>query len=120
MTDFPSLDGSPLSLFDQFWPISGVPVFELAEEQKVFSPAQSPNEEKNDSSCAPHIGRHSISVPPENDSWAVTVCEFSFDGSRLVSGHTDGSVRLWDAEHGQLLDCMKRIHKSPVADVAFR
>lgn len=116
MPAFPSLDGSPLSLFDQFWPISGVPVFELGQEKKISSPA----EDRDNPSSTPMLSRRSISVPHENDPWAITACKFSFEGSRLVSGHNDGSVRLWDADHGQLLDCKKNVHKSPVADVAFR
>ena len=48
-------------------------------------------------------------VPPQRRGWAmgifgaVTSLAFSPDGQRIVSGSSDTSVRVWDAEGGSLL-----------------
>lgn len=49
----------------------------------------------------------------------VTVCRFSACTTRLVSGHRNGTLRLWDAQHGFLIQELQEFHYSAVADVAF-
>jgi WD40 repeat protein len=43
---------------------------------------------------------------------------FSPDGWRIVSGSNDKTVRVWDAERGQELRCL-RGHEYPVGSVAY-
>jgi WD40 repeat protein len=40
------------------------------------------------------------------------------DGSRVATGHNDGSVRLWDAQSGQLMGSF-RVHVDAVTGIAF-
>lgn len=51
------------------------------------------------------------------DTVKVTCCRFSPCGAWLVSGYTDGSVRLWDARHGELYKLLSGGPVSPVCDV---
>ena len=43
---------------------------------------------------------------------------FSSDGTRLISGGEDKTVRVWDAEHGELLMTLGR-HATRVLSVRF-
>ena len=49
------------------------------------------------------------------DVWSVA---YSSDGAKLVTGGTDGAVKLWDAETGTLLATYLG-HPSAVHTVAF-
>ncbi|CCA76411.1 related to WD40-repeat protein (notchless protein) [Serendipita indica DSM 11827] len=49
----------------------------------------------------------------------VTAIAFSPDGSRIVSGSDDKTIRLWDAETGQSLGEPFRGHTNSVTAVAF-
>ncbi|CAG7855300.1 WD repeat-containing protein 5B [Serendipita indica DSM 11827] len=49
----------------------------------------------------------------------VETVAFSPDGSRIVSGSWDQTIRLWDAETGQSLGEPLRGHTGPVTAVAF-
>ncbi|CCA76748.1 hypothetical protein PIIN_10736 [Serendipita indica DSM 11827] len=49
----------------------------------------------------------------------VTAVAFSPDGSRIVSGSDDKTLRLWDAETGQPLGEPLRGHQGSISTVAF-
>ena len=53
----------------------------------------------------------------ENSAGARTLAS-SLDGKRLLSGHADSSLRLWDAASGKLLRTF-RDHAGPVTGAAF-
>ncbi len=57
-----------------------------------------------------------LGVPMKHDAWVNSV-SFSPDGSKIVSGSEDGTLRLWDAETGQELKRMK--HDGSVYSVSF-
>jgi WD40 repeat protein len=57
-------------------------------------------------------------VPQIGHSSSVLSVAFSPDGTRLLSGGGDGTVKLWDAATGRLLRTFER-HSSPVHSVAF-
>jgi serine/threonine protein kinase/WD40 repeat protein len=44
---------------------------------------------------------------------------FSTDGRRLVSGSKDGTVRIWDASSGKLLQSCREHHSTPIEAVTF-
>lgn len=112
--DLPPLDGSALSVYDSFWPVNGVPMFELKRDE-FERDLESGSDADGVLDCEVSERENNL----DDDAWAVTVCHFSTNGSRMISGHADGSLRLWDADHGRLMLCRKKIHKFPVADVAF-
>ena len=43
---------------------------------------------------------------------------FSHDGSRVITGNADGSVKIWDVEHGKELITLKA-HLKEVLSVKF-
>ena len=49
----------------------------------------------------------------------VSAVAFSPDGARLLSGHRDGTISLWDVETGEKLLRLAG-HKEKVEDIAFR
>jgi len=57
--------------------------------------------------CVGHIGGwNTHGFTPDGRGAGITNCCFSPDGTQLLSGGTDGTLRLWDATTGELL----RIH----------
>eukprot|EP00210_Caulerpa_lentillifera_P004721 g4505.t1 len=118
-TDFPPLSRSSLSFFDDFHISSGIPVFQL-----IPTKWRDPNEVKQLNLSS--IWKRSASSPDTIDWDAMfkTQCQitcivFSPDSTLLVSGHHDGSIMVWDAEHGTLKRLIKDIHSVQVADLAF-
>ena len=72
---------------------------------------------------APFPPAHSFSVEPDaawslGHSDSVRSVAFSPDGSRIVSGSHDHSVRLWDADSGACLRVLQG-HSDRVRNVAF-
>jgi len=57
--------------------------------------------------------------PPDPSSrFHVTSCAFSPDGSRIVSGVRDGTLRIWDAQGGEELAVLKG-HSEGVTSCSF-
>ena len=56
----------------------------------------------------------SLSVPN-----AIETLAFSPDGKTLASGHSDGIVRLWDAETGRKLSTLKEHKRGSIRSLAF-
>ncbi|CAD7698159.1 unnamed protein product [Ostreobium quekettii] len=108
-----SLHSSKLSFFDEFKIVCGVPVFELTPRREPPINSWEP--------CA-HEEASKHGTTEEGcflTTETVTCVAFSDDSSLLVSGHSDGAVRVWDAEHGHLLDCLANKHQGQVSDVCF-
>ena len=55
-------------------------------------------------------------VPNPN---AIEAIAFSPDGKTFVSGHRDGTVRLWDAETGRKISAFREHKREGIRDVAF-
>ena len=53
----------------------------------------------------------------EKHSGPVTVVAFSPDGKILASGSADKTIRLWDAQTGQMIRQLE--HSGPVNSLAF-
>jgi WD40 repeat protein len=53
-----------------------------------------------------------------HESWVMSVA-FSPDGTRIVSGSADNTLRLWDAQTGQPLGQPLKGHESWVMSIAF-
>eukprot|EP00803_Ostreobium_quekettii_P000758 evm.model.scf_2069.1 EVM.evm.TU.scf_2069.1 scf_2069:9780-19707(+) len=49
----------------------------------------------------------------------ITCCRFSSDGTRLMTGHSDGTVRVFDADHGRQVAVQLSVHSDEVADCCF-
>ena len=58
----------------------------------------------------------SRTVPNPN---AIEAIAFSPDGKTFVSGHRDGTVRLWDAETGRKISAFREHKRAGISDVAF-
>ena len=58
----------------------------------------------------------SRTVPNPN---AIEAIAFSPDGKMVVSGHREGTVRLWDAETGRKISAFREHKRSGINDVAF-
>ncbi|CAI8820069.1 dynein assembly factor with WDR repeat domains 1 [Pseudomonas sp. IT-194MI4] len=54
-----------------------------------------------------------------NSDGAITAVAFSPDNSRIVSGSTDHTLRLWDAHSGQAIGASLKGHEGAVTSVAF-
>ena len=50
---------------------------------------------------------------------AIEAIAFSPDGETFVSGHRDGTVRLWDAETGRKISAFREHKRAGIRDVAF-
>ncbi|GMH43824.1 hypothetical protein BSKO_11758 [Bryopsis sp. KO-2023] len=109
----PGLSASSLSFYDDFHVISGIPAFFLDPDRgKPIEEQLSPQESLENRPTLQKITFY------ENKN-AITCCNFSVDGSRMASGHDNGTAMMWSTEHGALL-CEKQLHElSPVADIRF-
>ncbi|GMH36409.1 hypothetical protein BSKO_04277 [Bryopsis sp. KO-2023] len=108
-----------LSFFDEFHVISGVPVFVL-DPDKATAPVSAGFHNEGNSGLEQRVGRNIKKISFSNNKNAITCCDFSDDGSRVVSGHNDGSAVIWSASHGTKLHESKNLHKlSPIADIQF-
>ena len=59
------------------------------------------------------------SLPLRGHEDRVYSVAFSADGTRIVSGSHDNTLRLWDAKTGQPIGEPLRGHEGPVHSVAF-
>ncbi|GMH40807.1 hypothetical protein BSKO_08711 [Bryopsis sp. KO-2023] len=103
--DFPPLTPGPISFYDNFRIVNGVPAFLLEIPQPASLSKTLPEEVTVEYS--------------EDDPNGVTCCEFSSDGSRIVSGYQNGSVRVWNALRGVLEFEKLDLHPTHVTDVSF-
>ncbi|CAD7703777.1 unnamed protein product, partial [Ostreobium quekettii] len=144
----------PLSFFDDYRVISGVPVFVIDSSKMRPTPRAGESEFRNqaDVHMAGDLGAPSQVVKPAPaprgplqasnftfhwqkatleqldgafcevapGRFAVSCSSFSRDGSRLVTGHSNGSIRVWDANHGRLVISMEVAHKHKVMACFFR
>ena len=104
------LMSAPLSFYDPFYAVNGVPAFFLTPE-----PPPPPLIDENDAK-GPADSESTILESGE----VVTCCAFSYDGYRLASGHASGRVCLWDVYHGKLLYSRDDLHDDPICDICFR
>ena len=100
---------APLSFYDAFHAVNGVPAFLLTPERP---PSQLIDENDIRGSADSENGLENEEV--------VTCCAFSHNGYRLASGHSSGRVCLWDVYHGKLLFCRDDLHDVPICDICFR
>lgn len=109
---------SSLSFFDDFQILSGVPVFILrpCEHVQGMDAVFGPSSSAVSRDSAPLSETH-FALP--GDQKALTCKTFSADVSLLVSGHQDGSIMVWDAEHGKLKKVLSGTHNQAISDVVF-
>ncbi|GMH44608.1 hypothetical protein BSKO_12560 [Bryopsis sp. KO-2023] len=107
------LGAASLSFFDDFHVVDGVSVFVLDPDR--LHPISDRKSTMTDSQ--PQLPSKITFYENKN---AITCCKISADGTRVASGHDNGSVMIWSTEHGTLLNEQKNLHKrSPVADISF-
>eukprot|EP00803_Ostreobium_quekettii_P000555 evm.model.scf_322.4 EVM.evm.TU.scf_322.4 scf_322:80745-87058(+) len=112
----PRIASIPLSLYDDFQVISGIPVFILGNPEPAGT----------DPDIVTH--RPSVDITEGLDfangflqsPFNVTSCALSEDGIRLISANAGGGVRVWDTQHGNLLCRMYGYHSSKVDACTFR
>ncbi|GMH43795.1 hypothetical protein BSKO_11729 [Bryopsis sp. KO-2023] len=116
----PPLNGSNLSLYDDYHLISGVPVFVLNPDEQS-NRATGPSESIQEVFRSTSSSRGSLNqINFYENAQAITCCNFSVSCLRIASGHDDGSTMVWSTEHGFLLHECKQMHQlSPVADIRF-
>lgn len=109
---------SMLSFFDDFQILNGIPVFvlrpaehlEIDGEMMKISMRRKPRESlRKFESSSSHI----------TDPCALTASAFSKDATLFVSGHENGSILVWNAEHGTLKRSLTGPNRSPISDLAF-
>lgn len=106
------MDNSPLSFFDEFHVIGGVPVFFLGREESRINTTVLLD-------CEGICDAHQLQTGSKEGDWGISSCRFSQDGTRFATGHLDGSTQVWDADHGRIMHSQKS-HSTPVGCVAFR
>ncbi|GMH43823.1 hypothetical protein BSKO_11757 [Bryopsis sp. KO-2023] len=107
----PPLCNHKLSFFDDFRIVNGVPVFALNPNKCRKSPSK-PTQDSSSSE-----GEDAARKTTKNH---ITCCAISADGSRIVSGHNDGSAMIWSTEHGTLLHEVEQPTKlSVIPDIRF-
>ena len=69
--------------------------------------------------CIWDVNRRELAVGPLiGHTFSVLSVAYSPDGTRLVSGSTDNTVRIWNSETGHLLSTLNG-HSNPVLSVAY-
>ncbi|CAD7704847.1 unnamed protein product [Ostreobium quekettii] len=112
-----------LSFFDDYQVINGVPVFALGspdipgrrQHSKAIRAGLTPR--------TPRLLGHPVeevaSSTSEEEVPEITHTSFSPDGTRLLTGYTNGDVCVWDAQHGNLLTTLKDRHKCQIVACNF-
>ncbi|GMH39374.1 hypothetical protein BSKO_07272 [Bryopsis sp. KO-2023] len=111
-TSFPPLHEGPLSFYDDFRVVNGVPAFLLLHNEESSESSQ------QDVTATPGVEDRK-GEPGSTDPSKVTCCSLSSDGRRLVSGYSDGSVRVWSLDHGTLEAIKRGLFEKHVCDVSF-
>ena len=109
---------SSLSFYDDFRILSGIPVFVLHPSDFV------PNSESivaiSPSSSSPDGSPARLEAQGFDERPTALKCSvFSRDSQLFVTGHQDGSIRVWDASHGKLKRTLVGPHRGAIADLAF-
>jgi len=112
----PRFIDTPLSFFDDYQVINGVPVFALRASNRAE--VEAPGERSAGGVVGTDPESHSPQVRasgnPQDSTFEVTYSSFSIDGKRLLTGHKSGAVCIWDTEHGKLLETLKSPRESEV------
>jgi WD40 repeat protein len=97
--------------------INSIAAVGLSQSSLVKSPNHLlPNTALNSLLNAIEVNRERIQLPHEAIVYSVA---FSPNSKTIVSGDSDGTLRLWDVGTGQLVGQLLRAHKSLVSSVAF-
>lgn len=67
--------------------------------------------------CCQSLRETAAETLPGHDSWVQTLC-FSPDGQRLASGSADGTLKVWEAGTGRVLQTIKA-HSQAIRTIAW-
>eukprot|EP00210_Caulerpa_lentillifera_P009187 g8759.t1 len=119
------LNKTPLSFYDTFWCVTGVPAFLLNESDLEID-----SEEKHSSldvgsssSRGKRQGNEKSRSKSHQGLGATTTtsvreCTFSLDSSRLAVCYSNGEVIIWDTDHGTLVKKIT-IGENEISAVSF-
>ncbi|EGN94798.1 hypothetical protein SERLA73DRAFT_61926 [Serpula lacrymans var. lacrymans S7.3] len=108
-----------------------VPIFESVPHIYLSALPWAPDNSLVSTACPPHFSHTMNIVSGKNKQWlpmlnilrshhgSVTSVAFSSDGTKVVSGSSDQTVRIWDATSGQLVAGPLEGHTQQVRSVGF-
>lgn len=107
------MGNSKLSFFDNFSIVSGIPTFQLNPCKKRPGGGE----------CKDNVKLRlpeDIEYERAKAERKLTCCSFSVDGSRLASGHNDGTLTIWSTDNGTELSFCEALNlKTQIADIRF-